>query len=102
MKINIENIETKSNETTTSLDNISKIGENDQKYLSIISDITSILNVSKKEKEKEEEVCDKILKYINEGNIDIIKLKDDKNYTIIQKYCLNKEDYHLNFFSFLF
>ena len=95
MKINIEDIETKSNETTTSLDNISKIGENDQKYLSIISDITSILNVSKKEKEKEEEVCDKILKYINEGNIDIIKLKDDKNYTIIQKYCLNKEDYHL-------
>ena len=71
-----------------------KSDKNNNKIL--INQITEIINKYKNNKQKEESACEELLKFIKDNNINITEIKDRDNSTIIQYYCSNKQDYHLN------
>ena len=62
----------------------------------IINQITEIINKYQTNKQKEEMACEELLNYIKDNNINITEIKDYDNSTIIQYYCSNKQEYHLN------
>ena len=62
----------------------------------IINQITEIINKYQANKQKEEMACEELLNYIKDNNINITEIKDYDNSTIIQYYCSNKQEYHLN------
>ena len=64
--------------------------------MNVIDNIKSILSKSKLTKQKEINTCEELQKYINSEKIDIKKVVDNDNYSLIQIFCLNKEDYYLN------
>ena len=66
------------------------------KNQNIIDNIKNILSKSKNAKQKEINASEELEKYFNDEKIDIKKVVDNNNYTLIQIFCLNKEDYHLN------
>ena len=78
-------------EQTNTIKKEDKIGN-----ISIINQITEILNNYKKNKQKEEIACQEISQFLKENNIDLAEIKDTDNSTIIQKYCYSREDYYLN------
>ena len=72
-------------------------GTNNISNLNIINTIKNILLKYKSEKTKKEIASEEILKYIKKEKIEIEKIIDNNNnYTIIQKFCLDKDDYCLH------
>ena len=55
-----------------------------------------MLSKNKSTKQKEENVYEELSQYLNNKKIDITKVKDSENYTIIQRFCLDGEDYFLH------
>ena len=66
------------------------------KSLPTINDIKNILTQNKITKQKEEVAYDEIYQYIKNEKIDVKKLRENENYTIAQKFCLDGEDYCLS------
>ena len=103
MKLNKETNISTSDETIDSINesNSTKSKTINQKEellnnLNVIDNIKSILSKSKLTKQKEINTCEELQKYINSEKIDIKKVVDNDNYSLIQIFCLNKEDYYLN------
>ena len=84
------------NESNTILAKTIEQQEELLRNLNIIDNIKGILSKSKIAKQKEINTCEELEQYINKEKIDIKKVVDDNNYTLIQIFCLNKEDYYLN------
>ena len=66
------------------------------KNINIINNIKNMLSKNKSTKQKEENVYEELSQYLNNKKIDITKVKDSENYTIIQRFCLDGEDYFLH------
>ena len=101
MKINEEtNISTSDKIIESNIGSNSIIIKEQQEELiknqNIIDNIKNILSKSKNAKQKEINASEELEKYFNDEKIDIKKVVDNNNYTLIQIFCLNKEDYHLN------
>ena len=103
MKINIDtNISTsedsidKENEFKTIKRTIEQ-EEEIAKNIYIINNIKSILSKNKSIKQKEEKVYEELCQYIKNEKVEITKIKDSENYTIIQRFCLDCEDYYLRY-----
>ena len=102
MKINVEgNISTSEDSDECKNENFNlkitkvlpeEIGKNSQ----IIIDIENILSRNKTIKQKEDKVYEEIYQYIKNEKVDITKVKDSKNFTLIHIFCINREDYFLN------
>ena len=43
-----------------------------------------------------DKVYEEINQYIKNEKVDITKVKDSKNFSLIHIFCINKEDYFLN------
>ena len=84
------------NESNTILAKTIEQQEELLRNLNIIDNIKGILSKSKIAKQKEINTCEELEQYINKEKIDVKKVVDDNNYTLIQIFCLNKEDYYLN------
>ena len=65
------------------------------KNMDILNNIKNILSKNKSTKQKEENVYEELCQYLKNEKIDITKIKDADNYTIIQRFCLDNEDYYL-------
>ena len=65
------------------------------KNMDILNNIKNILAKNKSTKQKEENAYEELCQYLKNGKTDITKIKDADNYTIIQRFCLDSEDYYL-------
>ena len=63
--------------------------------MEIFNNIKNILSKNKSTKQKEENIYEELCQYLKNEKIDITKIKDADNYTIIQRFCLDNEDYYL-------
>ena len=101
MKINIDtNISTseESIDANNELKTIKRTLEQEEelaKNMEILNNIKNILSKNKSTKQKEDNVYDELYQYLKNEKIDITKIKDADNYTIIQRFCLDNEDYYL-------
>ena len=100
MEINIEEkISTTKETIKTNDESKNKLLSQDEeidKNLIIINKIRNILEMNKTNKQKEEIAYEEILVYIKKEKIDLKNVRDSGNYTIIQRFCLDKEDYYLS------
>ena len=95
MKINKEITISTSNDSRNESDIINTNLIEDDNDKDKINNIKSILSKNKLTKQKEENASEELIEMINKEKINIIKLKDQDNYTIIQRFCLDKEIYFL-------
>ena len=95
MKINKEITISTSNDSRNESDIINTNLIEDDNDKEKINNIKSILSKNKLTKQKEENASEELIEMINKEKINIIKLKDQDNYTIIQRFCLDKEIYFL-------
>ena len=101
MKINIDtNISTseESIDANNELKTIKRTLEQEEelaKTMEILNNIKNILSKNKSTKQKEDNVYDELYQYLKNEKIDITKIKDVDNYSIIQRFCLDNEDYYL-------
>ena len=63
-----------------------------------IEDITKIINKYESQNEIKEEIINEIISYINEKNLDCMKILDKSSCTLAHKYCCDKQYFHLNIF----
>ena len=101
MKINSER-NTSTSEESNDIKNenesikMTKVSEEEiEKNSQNIINIKNILSKNKTLKQKEEKAYEEIKQYIINEKIDITKVKDNKNFTLIQIFVLNNEDYFL-------
>ena len=101
MKINSERNTTTSEESNDIKNEnesikMTKVSEEEiEKNSQNIINIKNILSKNKTLKQKEEKAYEEIKQYIINEKIDITKVKDNKNFTLIQIFVLNNEDYFL-------
>lgn len=97
MKINIEENISTSEETIKNKNNKTELEKEEiEKNIIIMKNIKTILTKYKSTKQKEENTYNELNQYIKSEQINIIQLKDHQNYTIIQRFCLDMEDYFLS------
>jgi len=71
--------------------------EKEKIYLAI-EEITKIIDKNEKEQKNNEEIINEITSYINEKNLDCLKILDRTKATLAHKYCADKKYFHLNIY----
>ena len=59
-----------------------------------VDDITKIISKYQKENEIKKEIINEIISYINEKNLDCMKILDRSGCTLAHKYCTDKDYFH--------
>ena len=63
-----------------------------------IEDITQIINKYERQNEIKEEIINEIISYINEKNLDCMKILDKSGCNLAHKYCNDKKYFHLKIY----
>ena len=75
-----------------------KIDPEKEKIKKAVEDITKIINKYEKDNEIKEEIINEIISYINENNLDCIKILDRSGCTLAHKFCTELKYFHLKIY----
>ena len=73
--------------------------EKKERIKKAVEDISQIINKYEEKKEiREEEIINEIISYINEKNLDCMKILDKSSSTLAHKYCSEQKYFHLKIY----